>query len=139
MINLSLIKKLLEIKYVRFFLVGGSGIFLNLLITGLFAYFVFSEAYFYLASIIGTTVNILYNFYLHTKFTFKTKKRHGIRFTGFTTYTLVLASIQETIIAYYTPVIGIEYLIVFKGFVVLVFSIVTFLFFNYFLFKTSES
>jgi putative flippase GtrA len=133
--NSPKIKKLIPPKLIKFLLVGTSGIALNLIITGLLQQFVFEESYFYLASIIGTLVNLLYNFFLHTFFTFETKQKHKRRFTFFTVYTISLATIQEIIIATITPILGLEYLIVFKAAIVACFAVVTYIFFNFILFK----
>ncbi|MFT4312167.1 MAG: GtrA family protein [Candidatus Woesearchaeota archaeon] len=122
-------------RFIRFFIVGGSGVFLNLLVTAFFFYFVLPENLFYISSIIGTAVNVLYNFTLHTIFTFQTKKHHKSRFVLFVGYTLGLATIQETLIAVITPYIGVEFFLIIKAVVILCFSILTFLVFHFVLFS----
>src|SRR5690606_2016435 len=134
---ISLIKKSLSLKYIRFFLVGGSGIFINLLVTGFFQFFVFEQSLFYVASIIGTSVNLIYNFTLHTIFTFNTKSKHKLRFVKFVSYTLILAIFQESLIKIITPIFGVIYLLLIKAIIVFLFSIITYLFFKFYLFNES--
>lgn len=130
-----ILNKLLNKKVIKFFFVGSSGIIINLLITGVLQFFVFEREQFYLASIIGTCFNILYNFTLHSLYTFNTKSNHRSRFAKFVLYTLILASFQEYLLKIITPMIGIDFLVIIKGFLVLFFSVFTFIFFNYVLFN----
>lgn len=126
-------------KLLYFIFVGTSGILINLVITGLANKYLFQGELFYLASILGTTINIIYNFSLHTSLTFQTKTKHKRRLAYFTTYTIFLATLQELIIRVVIPIIGVSLLLPFKAFVVLFFSAVTFLFFNFILFNERNS
>jgi putative flippase GtrA len=130
-----MLKKIFTPKLIKFGIVGSSGVALNLLITAILRYYVFAEPQFYLASIIGTIINTIYNFLLHTKFTFQTKQKHKRRFVFFAIYTLTLATLQEIIIATITPILGLEYLILFKAGVIACFAAFTYFFFNFVLFK----
>jgi putative flippase GtrA len=58
---ITMLKKIITPKLIKFGIVGASGVALNLLITAILRYYVFEESYFYLASIIGTLVNTIYN------------------------------------------------------------------------------
>ena len=129
------IKQLLTHSYIKFFITGASGVILNLIITGVLAHFVFSDSYFIIASIIGTACNLVYNFILHTKLTFKTKSKHKRRFGVFITYSLILASFQELLVAKLTILAGTTYLLIIKAIIIFSFSLLTYLVFRFILFK----
>lgn len=132
------IKNMFGKKFIKFFIVGASGVIINLIITAILQFTVFKQEHFYMASIIGTTINVIYNFILHSNFTFKTKTKHKIRFLLFATYTIILSTIQETIIKIITPSIGINYLIFIKATIILIGSLITYFFFDKVLFKEKQ-
>lgn len=129
-------------KFIHFLVIGSSGVFLNLLITFLLTRFVFLRESFYLgvkgytiSFLIGTLFNLIYNFILHTKITFKVKKNHGKRFAIFIIYSILMSSFQIWLNKMIVPVFGSEYHIFVDAGIILVFSIVTFIVFKLWVFK----
>ncbi|MFP4567631.1 MAG: GtrA family protein [Candidatus Woesearchaeota archaeon] len=134
---MTYLKKIITKKYTKFFFIGATGVLINLIVTGLLQ-LILKPQNFYIASIIGTATNLIYNFYMHTKITFKTKNKHKQRLAIFTIYTLTISAIQETIIKNITPLIGINYLIIIKATIILTFSIITYILYNNIIFNEKQ-
>lgn len=133
---------LLKKRFIHFFIIGSSGVILNLLITFLLSEFVFLRENIYLgvkgytiSFIFGTACNLIYNFILHTRITFNVKKNHGKRFVIFICYSILMSSFQVWLNKLLVPVFGSEYHIFADAGIILVFSIVTFLLFKLWLFR----
>ena len=122
-------------KYLHFFMTGTSGVVINLFITWLLTTLVFGLPGYFKAYIIGTTINLIYNFALHTKVTFQTKKRHVRRFAFFVAYSLLFTVIQAYVVRTLTPIIGLHLYLFVIAATIFVFSCITFLFFKFFLFR----
>lgn len=132
---LDWLKLFYRVRLLHFLLVGGTGVLLNLLMTWFFTEFFFGlEGYFY-GYLIGLSVNIVYNFLLHTHVTYKTKKEHMKRFRWFVAYTLVFTFIQALLVRWLTPLIGLEYYLFVIATIIAIGSIITFLIFKLWLFK----
>jgi putative flippase GtrA len=126
-------------RYLHFFIVGATGVAINLAITAFFAELVFGRERYFTAYVIGLVINLAYNFILHTIVTFKTKGDHVRRLTIFVVYSLILTFIQAQVVKYITNLVGVNwYLIVIAG-VIFFFSIVTFLLFKFVLFRDPGS
>lgn len=128
-----------ETRYLHFFIVGTTGIALNLALTAFFAELVFGRARYFNAYLIGLFANLLYNFVLHTLVTFKTNGNHLRRLSIFFAYSLTLAYLQAYAIKHLTDWIGVNWYIIIIASVIFVFSIVTFLLFKFVLFKKGTS
>lgn len=126
---------LMRERYVHFFVVGASGVAMNLAITAFFAELVFGRENYYSAYIIGLSVNLLYNFLLHTFVTFKTKGDHTRRLLIFVVYSLALTYIQARTVKYLTDLIGVDWYLIVIASVIFVFSMITFVLFKFLLFK----
>lgn len=126
---------LLETRYLHFFMVGATGVVLNLALTAFFAELVFGREHYFNAYLIGLLINLLYNFALHTFVTFKTSSNHLYRLSVFFIYSLTLAYVQAYIVKHLTDWIGINWYIVIIASVIFIFSIITFLLFKFVLFK----
>lgn len=125
-----------ETRYLHFFIVGTTGVALNLALTVFFAELVFGRENYFNAYIIGLVANLLYNFVLHTLVTFKTKGRHLQRLSIFFAYSLMLAYIQSYVVKHLTELVGVNWYIIVIASVILVFSVITFLLFKFVLFKS---
>lgn len=136
---LSLFQYLRETRYLHFFAVGSTGVAINLGVTAFFAEVVFGREYYFDAVCIGIGVNLLYNFILHTKFTFKTKDKHIQRLVIFVAYSLLLAYVQAQVIDELVKLIGINWYLVVDAGTIFVFSLITFVLFKLFLFKKSPT
>ncbi|MDA3855685.1 MAG: GtrA family protein [Candidatus Woesearchaeota archaeon] len=99
----------LKFRFVHFLLVGGTGVLINILFTAFFAEIVFGREEYFYAYLIGLFSNLVYNFILHTKFTFKTKDKHKRRFTYFIVYNLLMSALQAVIIKSIVDYIGVDY------------------------------
>lgn len=128
-------KFLTRIRYAHFLAVGVSGVAINLGLTALFAELVFGREHYFSAYLIGLSVNLLYNFILHTFVTFKTKGNHTRRLVIFTLYSLSLAYIQAQCVRALTDWVGVDWYLVVIASVIFVFSIMTFILFKFVLFK----
>jgi putative flippase GtrA len=122
-------------RLVHFLSVGSLGALLNLFLTWFFTTFVFGQAQYLDAFVIGITGNLIFNFTFNTLITFKTQKKHLRRFFGFVAYSLLMAGVQYLTVRAITPLIGIDlYLWVIAG-VILAYSFLNFVFFKYILFR----
>lgn len=133
--GMNILKYFYKVRFLHFLFVGGTGVLINLLLTWIFTEFVFGlEQYFY-GYLIGLFANLVYNFTLHTILTYKTTKKHILRFQIFIVYSLVMSFVQAGVIKVITPIIGLRFYLIVIATVILVFSIINFLVFKLWLFK----
>ena len=137
-------------RLTHFLITGGSGVIINMLFTIFFAELVFvkeklyyipilstffiTKGYF-IATLIGLSINLIYNFTLHTIFTFKTKTKHKSRFTIFIIYSILMTLIQAKIINIIIEIIGEDFYIIVIPAIIAIFSILTYFVFKIWLFK----
>lgn len=127
-------EKIIKTRFLHFFITGASGVALNLLTTFFLTKYVFGQDRFFAAYLIGSGVNLTYNFSLHTVITFKTKKRHLRRFGFFIIFSAVSAYVQILTVKVVTDLVGKQwYLLVIAG-TILILSIISFIFFKWHLF-----
>jgi putative flippase GtrA len=126
-------------RYAHFFIVGATGVLINLAITALFAELVFGREQYFTGYLIGLAANLLYNFGLHTVVTFKTKDRHITRLAIFLAYSLAMSYIQALVVKWLTDLVGVDWYLVVIASVILAFSVVTFVLFKFLLFKTPRT
>ncbi len=124
-------------RFAHFFIVGTTGVAINLGLTAFFAELVFGRENYFSAYLIGLSANLLYNFTLHTLVTFKTKGNHTLRLTAFVAYSLGLAYVQAQTVQFFVDRVGVDWYLVVIGSVILVFSVLTFFLFKFALFKES--
>lgn len=122
-------------RFVHFFVIGMTGVGINLGLTAFFAELVFGREQYFYAYLIGLFANLLYNFILHTRVTFKTRGNHTRRLTIFAAYSLVLAYVQAHVVRFLTDLVGVNWYLVVIASVIFAFSVVTFLMFKFVLFK----
>ena len=122
-------------KYVSFFVTGVTGVALNLVITWSLTTFVFGVNQYFYAYLIGLAVNLIYNFARHAFVTFRTKSGHLTRFTLFIMYSLGMAGLQAVTVRELVDFVGESYYLVVIASVIFVFSTVTFVVCNYWLFN----
>ncbi len=122
-------------RFAHFFIIGMSGVAINLGLTAFFAELVFGREHYFYAYLIGLGANLLYNFVLHTRVTFKTRGKHARRLLVFVVYSLALAYIQAQVVRSVTDLVGVNWYLVVIASVILVFSVMTFLLFKFLLFK----
>lgn len=122
-------------KYVSFFITGVTGVLLNLGLTWTLTELVFGvENYFY-AYLVGLSANLMYNFLRHSFVTFNTSSRHKQRFVLFVGYSLAMAGLQAVTVKYLVSLIGNTYYLPIIAAVIFVFSTVTFVVCNWWLFR----
>lgn len=132
---LRFLSYLLHTRFAHFFVVGATGVLINLSLTAFFAELVFGRENYFSAYLIGLTANLLYNFSLHTLVTFKTKHHHALRLALFLAYSLALAYVQAQTVRYLADRIGVDWYLVIIASVILAYSVVTFFLFKFALFK----
>lgn len=121
-------------KFLHFFVTGVLGVLLNLVTTWTLTTFVYGINGYFTAYLIGTTVNLLFNFTIHTLVTFETKTHHAKRLLGFVFYNIGMTIVQASIIRHVTALVGPEYYLLVIASTILVFSIGSFIVFKFFLF-----
>ena len=121
-------------KYLHFFATGIAGVLLNLLITWALTTFIYGINGYFIAYLIGTGVNLLFNFIIHTLVTFRTRTRHFSRLLGFIFYNIGMTAVQASIIKYMTELIGLHYYLIVIAATILLFSMGNFIVFKFFLF-----
>ena len=131
------LRHLLRLKITRFLFIGGTGVGINLLVTTFFTEFVFGRENYFYGYLLGLFVNMIYNFILHTKLTFNTKKSHGRRFIIYSCYYILITLLQIFLVTSIITIVGVNfYPLVITG-VIGSLSIVTFLVFKFWLFTDS--
>lgn len=131
----SLLRRILIThKFLHFFVTGVIGVILNLVITWVLTTFVYGINGYFTAYLIGTAVNLLFNFTIHTLITFKTRTRHMRRLLGFVLYNLGMTTVQAVIIKYFTALFGLQYYLLVIAGTIFIFSISSFVIFKFFLF-----
>jgi len=113
-------------RYASFFLTGASGVVLNLLITWLFTEFVFGRSLYFYAYLLGLGVNLVYNFVRHALVTFDARGQYVKRFVYFIAYSLAMAGLQAVTVRWLVGLFGEAYYLIVIGSVIFVFSTVTF-------------
>lgn len=131
----GLLKYIHSIRYFHFFVTGVTGVAINLAITWLLTTFVFGLANYFYAYLIGLSINLIYNFTLHTYMTFQTKERHGRRFVVFVLYSLAMSGVQALLVKSITPLVGLHYYLLVITSVIAVLSTVNFIICRLFIFK----
>lgn len=125
---------LIKSRFMWFVFTGATGVGLNLLITFLLTQLIFGAENYFVPYIIGSTVNLLYNFILHSIITFHTTHRHIRRFVFYVLFSLGSAAVQIVTVRTLVSIVGHEwYLIIIAG-TIFVLSLVTFAFFKWILF-----
>lgn len=131
----SFIKKILIThKFLHFFVTGVLGVLLNLSITWTLTTFVYGVHGYFTAYLIGTAVNLSFNFIIHTLVIFKTRTRHATRLTGFVLYNIGMTAVQASVIKYVTTLVGVQYYLLVIGGTIFTFSVGSFTVFKFFLF-----
>ena len=122
-------------KYVKFLFVGGSGVLLNLLVTWVLTTFFFGLQNYFYAYLIGTGVNLVYNFILYSQSVFKTSSKHVQRFSVFVMYSVGMTMLQVFLVREIVEFLGEEFYLFVIASVIFVLSIISFLVFNLSIFK----
>lgn len=124
-----------NLKVIQFLLVGGTGVLLQLAVTCILTQFLFGVKQYYIGYAIGLIANLIYNFILHTKFTFNTKNKHKKRLIRFITYSLSVALFQYVLVRVITKLTGDAWYLLVIAIVILICSILTYFTFKLWLFK----
>jgi putative flippase GtrA len=134
----AVLQLLRDTRYLHFFVVGMSGVAMNLGITAGLTELAFGREHYFSAYLIGLGANLLYNFVLHTRITFRTSGGHARRLAIFLAYSLVLAYVQARVTKALVAWLGVDWYLVVIPSVILVFSVITFVIFKFILFKEEK-
>lgn len=126
---------LLRYRFLHFFVVGSSGVTINLGVTWGLTTFVFGLPNYFFAYLFGIAANLLFNFTLYTITIFQTRANHLRRLMVFVTYSLIMAYVQATVVRFATPIVGLQYYLFVIAATILFFSFVNFLVFKLSIFK----
>ena len=124
-------------KFVRFFVVGVAGTLLNLLTTWLLTTYVFGLAGYFKSYLIGTAVNLLFNFTLYSVAVFKTSGHTVRRFVEYAGYSIGMTALQALLIRTITPMIGLDFYLLVIVSVIALGAVLSFFVCNDALFKGS--
>lgn len=125
-------------RLLHFVLTGGSGALLNLGVTGLLTELIFGRDHYFPAYLVGLLVNFIYNFALHTHFTFSPGEGHARRFVLFLLYNSGMTLLQALLVKVLVRMFGTNYYLVVIAFVILTFSSVTYLCYRFLLFRSDR-
>ena len=126
---------LIRYRSLHFFVVGSTGVAINLGITWMLTTFVFGLPNYFFAYLFGIAANLLFNFTLYTISIFKTEANHLRRLAVFVVYSLAMAYVQATVVKFATPAVGLQYYLLVIAATILLFSFVNFLAFKLSIFK----
>jgi len=96
-------------RFIHFFVIAAIGFLINLIITAGLTELVFGREKYFIAYIIGLCTNLIFNFLMHVKITFKTKRKNAIRFVGFMIYNLSMAFVNAIIVRHLVKITRINY------------------------------
>jgi putative flippase GtrA len=113
-------------RYASFFVTGASGVLLNLGVTWALTTYVFGVDQYFRAYLIGLAVNLCYNFVRHAYVTFDPDGGYVRRFVYFIVYSLTMAALQAWTVRELVSLFGEVYYLVVIASVIFVFSTVTF-------------
>ena len=133
------LRQLKENRIILFVLTGGSGVLLNLAMTAALTEFYYGREGYFRAYLIGLVVNIIYNFALHSRYTFATKKGHKRRFVVFVLYNFAMTVLQSFAIKGLVHAVGVDYYLPVIAVVIASFSFVTYLIYRFWLFHSPEN
>ncbi len=134
--NYSLLfRKLVSYSLIRFLVTGGFGVLLNLVVVFGITEFVVGRENYMIGYFSGFIVNLLFNFLIHTLWTFETKRWHKRRLVIFIMYHIGMTLLQALVINLLVGLIGIEWYLIIIALVIGFFSIITYVVFKFFLFK----
>jgi putative flippase GtrA len=128
---------LVKTRFLLFSLVGASGVALNLLTTFLLTEFVFGKNNYFIAYLIGSALNLTYNFALHSLITFKTKHNHTKRFLSYAVFSIISGLIQIFTVRYVVSALGNAWYLLVISATIFTLSTLSFIFFKYMLFNES--
>lgn len=123
------------LKIIQFVLVGGTGALIQLGTTFILTQFIWGVELYYLGYSFGLGLNLIYNFILHTKFTFKSKKNHKKRFIVFTIYSLTLTLAQYLTVRGLVNYFGEKWYMVVIASAIIVCATISFFLYKFWLFK----
>lgn len=126
---------LMRYRFLHFFVVGSTGVVINLGVTWGLTTFVFGLPNYFFAYLFGIAANLLFNFALYTIHIFKTQANHARRLAVFVIYSLAMTYIQATVVKFTTPIVGLQYYLLVIAATILFFSFVNFLVFKLSIFK----
>jgi putative flippase GtrA len=126
---------LMRYGYIQFFIVGGSGVVINLGVTWALTTYVYGLQHYFDAYLFGLAANLVWNFMLYTFAIFKTKGGHARRLIVFTIYFLVVTWFNTLIVRAVTSVIGVQYYLFTIAGTILLLSTMNFFVFKLSLFK----
>lgn len=132
---IKFIKALYGHKIIRFILTGGTGLLINLLVTGILTEFVFGREHYFYGYLLGLTANMVYNFALYTVFTFKPSAKHKRRFLLYVIYYICMTLTQIGIVKMLTALVGVDWYLLVIALTIATLSVITYLTCNLFIFK----
>jgi putative flippase GtrA len=98
--------------------------------------FVFGREHYFWAYIAGTSVNLIYNFTLHSRFTFTTQNRHAKHLAIFVGFNILSTLLQMLVVRELVRMIGTSYYIPIITTTILFFSLGSYVFFKRVLFTS---
>ena len=106
--------------------VGGSGAALNLLVSWFMTTFVVGLEGYFVATLTGLAVNIMYNFTMYSLAVFREARMSMQRFVVFVLYSLATACAYALIVRFVTELLGAEYYLVVSFFALAFFAVLNF-------------
>lgn len=111
----SLVKKvpffnfLYKKRFIHFFLVATIGFLINIIVTAGLTELFFGREKYFIAYVIGLCTNLVFNFIMHVRITFKTKRKNALRFVSFMMYNFMMAFVNAIIVRYLVNISNINY------------------------------
>ena len=121
-------------KFFGFLIIGGIGVLINLVVTFLLTEFILGRENYLLGFIIGTLINITYNFITYSLIIFKKRKVDLSRKFLFFMYSIFIVYFQIISVDFLVELLGINWYMIVIIFVIGFLSVLSFLFFKYFIF-----
>lgn len=122
-------------RILQFLFTGGSGALLNLGVTALLTETILGRERYFGAYLMGLGVNIIYNFALHTRLTFRTRQGHGRRFGFFLGYNLAMTALQAGVVKVLVGLVGVDYYLPVIAGVILTFATITYVVYRWWVFR----
>lgn len=126
---------LIRHRYTHFFLIGISGVAINLSVSWVGTELFFGKERYFQAYLIGVSANLVFNFVFHTIVTFQTEQKHVQRFFWFVIYSLTMTAFQAWLVKTVIAFVGVQFYLVVIASIILIFSGITFVLFKLILFR----
>jgi putative flippase GtrA len=125
-------------KFLRFTLFGTSGVLINMILVTIFTEIILGREKYFIGYLIGLTFNLIYNFFMYSKYAFRVKKNHVHKYFIFISYSFLMAYVQASIVRYTIELLGVDYYLTIIIVIITILGIFNYIILKNFIFKKNN-